>query len=147
MTYALESGIPDLACIDQFAVYTGNTIGRGMPVKHQNATTIVECSAATDDCIGIAYTNEDGDWPAAAGEKVNVVRLGSPVVCPVKVAAAGCTAHAHVVCGSGGIVDIPTSDPDGTTTCSSLGRTLETGVSGDLVGVYLGQSKTIDYTP
>jgi hypothetical protein len=137
------------AYIDQMAVDATagtETIRRGMPVKYGTAG-LDEASAATDEVLGIAYSNEDGDWPATSGERVNYVRLGSPCTVKALVAAAGVTARKHVVAASGGVVDMPTSDPDGTTTCTTCGQADSTQVSGDFVSLYLGFTKTIDYTP
>jgi len=143
MTTARRAEIETLGFIDQDEVDSTagtETIRQGMPVKWGTAG-LVEATGATDEILGVAYTNEDGAWPATSGERVNYVRLGSPCVVPCRVGAAGTTIRAIVVPDTNGVVDTATRTAPGTTLANAVGRAVATAVTGDLVGVYLGENR------
>jgi len=143
MTIARRAEIESLGFIDQVTVDNTagtETVRQGMPVVYGTAGYI-EATAATDEIEGVAYLSYESAWPATAGKKIGIVRLGSPCVVPVRVAAAGCTVRAIVVPASGGVVDTAARTAPGTTLANAVGRAMATGVSGDLVGCYLGENR------
>lgn len=124
------------AIIETRAVGTGVTVRQGMPVVLSSGN-IVEADSDDDAFYGIAYISEDGVWPAAAGDLVQVILRGSPCVAPVRVAAAGLAAGAFAVPASGGVIAAVFTD--GTNPAHVVGQHVEdaAGVSGDLVGINL----------
>jgi hypothetical protein len=117
------------------AVASGQSVAQGTLVSlASDELTLV--TADSDDVVGVAYTSEDGTWPATAGDYVGVALLGSPCSVPVLVAAAGCKQGQPACAASGGIIDQGATG--GTSLSVVIGTILDTGVSTDLVGVWLG---------
>jgi hypothetical protein len=125
-----------------YLVATSNEVRQGMAVM-LSGTAIVECDSDDDLYIGIAYVNEDilptdtRPWTATAGERVTVVKRGSPCAIPVRSTAAGLTAGGMCCPGSGGAVDVTLGA--GTALCNVIGQVEETATAaGELPLVNLG---------
>lgn len=130
----------DKALIRDYVVATSNTVAQGVPVMLSSGY-IVECNTDDDLAIGVAYTSEDGTWPAGAGDHVGVVLRGSPAIVPVRSTSAGITAGAMVAPGASGVVDVTVGG--GTVITNVIGQALETATAdGELVGCNLGCSCT-----
>lgn len=130
------------AYLRTYTVATSNTVRQGMPVM-LSTTYIVECDSDDDLYIGIAYINEDivptdtRPWTAAAGDRVTVVKRGSPCAVPVRSTAAGLTAGAMCAPASGGVVDVTVGG--GTVITNVVGQVEETATAaGELPLVNLG---------
>jgi hypothetical protein len=120
------------------------TIRKGFPVKISDATTtpktIVECTANTDDCIGIS--RDAGDATGATGLK-QIVVYGHGGIVPVLVGTGGATAGkaARLAAAADGVTDATTGG--GTTKIVELGPFEDTGVAGDIVGLRLNITPTV----
>jgi hypothetical protein len=125
-----------------YAAYS--TIRKGFPVKIQDATTtpktVQECSANTDNCIGIA--RDAGDATGVAGLK-QIVVYGHGGIVPVLVGTGGATAGvaARLAVAADGVTDATTGG--GTTKIVELGVFEDTGVAGDYVGMRLQITPTV----
>lgn len=139
MPRADRKNITETALIETRVVTAGNSILQGQPVVLIAGGTISVPGALTDPIYGIAYKTEDGTWPAAAADSVDVVLLGSPCIVPCRVGtAAAVTAGLFVnVDGAWDGVKNYTAGVAATTTVIGM-ATQTSGVAGELIGVNLG---------
>jgi len=126
----------DLSCayIKEHAVTSGQTVTLYGAVKatasHDDEVTPI--GATTDNPLGIALDAGVG----ASGARVRVAYLGRGVV-PVVIGAAGATRGAGAKYSAAGTLTDATAG-GGTTHCAILGQFVESGVSGDIIGLNLG---------
>lgn len=122
------------------------TIRKGFPVKIYDATTtpktVQECSAVTDNGIGIS--RDAGDSSGAAG-LTQIVVYGHGGIVPVLVgtggATAGIAARLAVPSAADGVTDATTGG--GTGKIYEYGVFEDTGVVGDYVGLRLNITPTV----
>jgi hypothetical protein len=110
------------------------TVTEGVGVKvSSNGELEVDLAAAGDNAYGVALSTVVGD-----GIKTVQVALfcGGGVV-PVKVSSGGATAGGYAIAGTTGFEDKTLGG--GTTVRYIAGKFTQTGVSGDLVGLAVGQ--------
>lgn len=121
------------ATIRAYDVPSGKAITKGKPVMHSGADDAAEdATATTSDAIGIAL--ESG---AASTSNKKVVLFGNGIA-KVLVASGGATRGAFAKYASGGSTDMTVGG--GTTKVVCLGQYLQSGVSGDYVGINLGMA-------
>lgn len=132
----------DKAHIRPYRAKAGNQIGRGIPVKLDSGE-IVACTAIGDDCIGITLVALDGDATkpdadgATAGHTGDVALLGGTGLVAVKVGSSGtATAGSPVKFATAGVSNATVGG--GTDKLVVYGQFVESGVSGDIVGMNLG---------
>ncbi len=118
-----------------FGTVSGCTIAQGMPVMFESGY-LVTCVSGTSACSGIAVDVEDGTFPAQIGDKVNYAKLGSQQTVKALVGTAGATAHKPAKASADGVTDATIGATVDALWC--LGEFQQTGVVGDLVGLWLG---------
>jgi len=139
MPRADRKNIEECALIEERVVTAGNTVAQGEPVVLIAAGTISRPTALTDQIYGIAYKTEDGTWPAAAGDTVNVVLLGSPCIVPCRVGTAAAVTTGSIVNVDGGWNGVKNITPGVANVTTPIGMATQTSTTaGDLVGVNLG---------
>ena len=119
------------ALVVTYTVKAASSVTQYMPVTLDAATDTVLDSTSGQNPIGIAM--EAG----AAGAQVQVFMLTGGGIVPVKVGAAGATAGGYAEVGTTGLVDRTLGG--GTTVRYIAGKFKQTGVSGDIVGLIVGQ--------
>lgn len=117
--------------IKSYTVKAASTCTVYFPVKFNSAdeTQILDCAAA-DQADGVAL--ETG----VAGAQVQIVLYAGGGIAAMKVGAAGCTVGKFVAFDTLGVVDATTVG-GGTVMQHIVGRAMQTGVSGDIVGIDL----------
>ena len=139
MPRADRKNITETALIETRVVTAGNTVAQGEPVVLIAAGTISRPTALTDQIYGIAYKTEDGTWPAAGGDSVDVVLLGSPCIVPCRVGTAATVTVGTIVNVDGGFDGVKTMTPGVGAFTTPIGMATQRGsVTGELVGVSLG---------
>lgn len=139
MPRADRKNITETALIEERAVTAGNTVAQGEPVVLVAAGTISRPAALTDQIYGIAYKTEDGVWPAAAGDFVEVILLGSPCIAPCRVGTAAGVTAGTIVNVDGGWDGVKNITPGVGAVTTPIGMATQTStVAGELVGVNLG---------
>lgn len=118
------------ALIETWTVTAAATATQYMPAT-LTAEKTARDSTSGENCSAIFLETK------AAGEKVQVAILAGGAVIPVKVGVAGATQGGYAEVGTTGLVDRTLGG--GTTVRYIAGKFLETGVSGDIVGMIAGQ--------
>ncbi len=117
-----------------FKVATGNTVRGGFAVKFaSDDQEIVEAGANSELAIGVA---KSPGKTYAAGDTVEVF-LG-PGIVPMVVGTGDVTRGIDARMISDGITDCPAWSAAGSTVVPVIGKTLQSGVAGDVVGVLIG---------
>ncbi len=141
MTTALRKGPVELF-LDAASVATGQSVGKGVPVIVDANGAATPCTASTSLATHVAYSTEDGTWPATAGDKIGVVPIGSPVTIPILVGTGGATCGAYGVATTDGVTDEAVGG--GTTLIVPICCFRETSATaGTFVGGWLGVSRTV----
>jgi hypothetical protein len=138
MSIAIQKG-SELAFTDSALVTGGQTVRLGMPIILASGTATEATAKGTLSvaiCVGCENQSTFPGTAAAAGTRINFVRYGSPCVVKALVGAAGATAGADAIADTNGLVDYTLSNGANAVCCA--GVWVETGVSGDLRGLYLG---------
>jgi hypothetical protein len=105
-------------------VVSGEVVTAGYPVQFSATADQVQiANGAGDNAIGIALTS------GAAGEQVQIAISG---IAPVKVGTGGATQGVYGIIATDGVIDRTLGG--GTTLRHILGKFLQTGVVGDMVG-------------
>lgn len=139
MPRADRKNITETALIETRVVAAANTVAQGEPVVLDAGGTISRPTALTDQIYGIAYKTEDGTWPAAAADSVDVVLLGSPCIVPCRVGTAATVTPGTIVNVDGGFDGVKTMTPAVNAVTTPIGMATQLGsVAGELVGVNLG---------
>jgi hypothetical protein len=140
MPRADRKNITETALIETRVVAAVNTVAQGEPVVLDAAGTISRPLALTDQIYGIAYKTEDGTWPAAAGDSVDVVLIGSPCIVPCRVGSASATVTVGTIVNVDGNFDgVKTITAGVGAVTTPIGMATQLGsVAGELVGVNLG---------
>jgi hypothetical protein len=127
----------DKAEIRPYTVLASHEIKRGMPVK-RNGDDIEQGEATTENCIGVAW--DAPQWPAVAGDAVDVVLLGGGTVFMRVGTAAAVTAGAPVCFDTDGITNAPLTATAGSAAAVQIyGQALDgSSTAGELVGVNVG---------
>ena len=138
MPRADRKNITKTALIESRVVTAGNTVTQGLPVTLAAAGTISVPTALTDQIYGIAYKTEDGVWPAAAGDTVDVVLIGSPCIVPCRVGTAAAVTAGTIVNVDGGWDGVKNITPGVANVTTPIGMATQTSTTaGELVGVNL----------
>lgn len=120
-------------CISVATVASGQTVTKGYSIKHASADDEVQNTGAiTDLAIGIALDS------GTAGQIVRFVRLGCDCIVPVKVGASGATRGKAASYAAAGVDDVTTGG--GTNVVLVLGQFMQSGSSGDYVGLNVGMA-------
>lgn len=138
---AMRKNIERVAQIDVATVASSQSIGQGIPVIIDASGEATPVTAATSKATHLSYTSEDGTWPATEGDKVSCIKLGSPCTAPVKVGTGGATIGEYGSATTDGVTDDVVGG--GTTLVVPICEFMQTGVAGDLVGGWLGVSRTV----
>lgn len=141
MTAAKQEKVVEQGFIDILTVASGQSVGQGIAVTANAAGEITPSTNVTTNATHVAWASEDGVWPAAEGDLVSCVRIGSPCTVKVKVGTGDATYGALGKATSDGATDMTVGG--GTTAAYPVCRFMETGVAGDLVGGYLGVSPCV----
>lgn len=119
--------------IDTIEVASAKTVTKGYAIMHSGADHMAEnATAITDNAIGIALDS------GTAGQIVRYVRLGCACVVPVKVGAGGATRGKAACWAAAGADDCTPSG--GTNPQIVLGQFMQSGASGDYVGLNVGMA-------
>lgn len=138
MPRADRKNIVETALIEDRVVTAGNVITQGLPVVLAPAGTISVPTALTDQIYGIAYKTEDGTWPAAGGDRVAVVLLGSPAIVPCRVGTAATVTAGSIVNVDGAWDGVKDITPGVGAVTTPIGMATQTSaVAAELVGVNL----------
>lgn len=139
MPRADRKNITETALIETRVVAAANTVAQGEPVVLDAAGTISRPTALTNQIYGIAYKTEDGTWPAAAADSVDVVLLGSPCIVPCRVGTAATVTAGLFVNVDGAWDGVKNYTAGVAATTTVIGMATQTGgVAGELIGVNLG---------
>lgn len=117
------------AIVRPYVVKASSAVTQYMPVTLSSGEVLD--STTGQDPIGIAL------MAGAAGETVDVALLTGGAVLPVMVGTAGATAGGYCVVGTTGAID--KTFGGGSTVGYCLGKFLETGTDGQIVGLIAGQ--------
>jgi hypothetical protein len=121
----------DKGIIRNYTVATGQTVRGGFAVKFaSDDQEIQEAGADSELAIGVARVI---GHTYAAGERVEVVQ--SNAIAEMKVGTGGVTCGKDARMISDGITDAPAFVIGGATLVPVIGKILQTGVAGDVVGV------------
>jgi len=101
----------------------------GVGVKFTATEGEVDVCAAGENPIGVALETKTGDGTS----KIQVVLLAGGGVVKVKLSSGGCTQGDYLKCGTGGFETQALGG--GTTVRYLVGRAIQTGVSGDFIGM------------
>jgi hypothetical protein len=120
-------------------VDTSESIGQGTVCVFDDDTKLVTSATAATAGTHIAWRSETGKWPVTEGQKVTMVKIGCPVIIPVKVLTAT---------GSATVGSLAVATTGGATTNLGAETGLirpaceyrEDGAAGDLVRGFLGVS-------
>ena len=118
--------------IETMTIASAQTTTVGLGVIRSGADDTVATAGANGNCLGVAL--ETG----VAAAKVQIAMFGgSAGVIPVKVGTGGATQGAYAIATSDGFTDQTLGG--GTTVKYVVGKFAQTGVVGDIVGLYPGQ--------
>ncbi len=130
MAVTRPTNFPQGANIVQMTVKASSAVTKYMPVTFDTETTCLDATAG-QNADGIAMET------AVAGAKVQICLLNGGFVIPVKVGTAGATVGEYATVGTTGCVDQTLGG--GSTVVYIQGKFHNTGVSGDIVGLEIGQ--------
>lgn len=141
MTTAMRKGPVELF-LETASVATGQSVDRGVPVVVDANGAATPATASSTKATHVAYSTEDGNWPATAGDKIGVVKIGSPVWIPILVGTGGATCGEYGVATTDGVTDEAVGG--GTTLIVPICEFRETSATaGTFVSGWLGVSRTV----